>query len=203
MRGNGDTVTFPTSGVLFSAGWTMNTLTDRVLLKISDHAPEVFLGSILLLAFWGAGWLAQIIIIKISSHRNKSGRSVGQLMGRTANTALIIVGCVTALGTIGINISALVAGLGLTGFALGFALRDALSNLLAGILVLIYRPFNIDDMINVAGFEGTVTEIDLRYTTLAQDNKLYLIPNSILFTNAITLIRKNSDVPSENQKPVV
>jgi small-conductance mechanosensitive channel len=83
--------------------------------------------------------------------------------------------------------------LGLTGFALGFAFRDALSNLLAGVLILIYHPFHRTDRIAVAGFEGTVTSIDLRYTTLQDQDKIYLIPNSTLFTNPITLVRRRTE----------
>jgi small-conductance mechanosensitive channel len=101
---------------------------------------------------------------------------------------LLVFGVLTALGTIGINISALVAGLGLTGFALGFALKDILSNFVAGILILIYHPYRRSDYISVTGLEGIVVEIDLRYTTLQSEGKRVLIPNSTLFTNAITVV---------------
>ena len=56
-----------------------------------------------------------------------------------------------SLGTLGINVSALVAGLGLTGFALGFAFRDALSNVLAGVMILLYHPFHRGDCANITG----------------------------------------------------
>ena len=91
------------------------------------------------------------------------------------------------MGTAGIDVSALVAGLGLTGFALGFAFRDVLSNVLAGVLILMYRPFRRGDRIAVSGLEGTVTGIDLRYTILENDGKTILIPNSNLFTNPIVV----------------
>jgi small conductance mechanosensitive channel len=97
---------------------------------------------------------------------------------------------VTALGTLGINVSALVAGLGLTGFALGFAFKDALSNLLAGILILIYRPFMRGERISVTGLEGEVAELNFRYTVLRTPEKRILIPNSTLFTNAVTVMEK-------------
>ncbi|MCH8157277.1 MAG: mechanosensitive ion channel [Nitrospinae bacterium] len=77
--------------------------------------------------------------------------------------------------------SALVAGLGVTGFALGFAMKDTISNLLAGVLLLVYRPFAIDDHINISGQDGKVVAIDLRYTTLADGDKKILIPNSMVF----------------------
>jgi small-conductance mechanosensitive channel len=107
------------------------------------------------------------------------------LLGRIAGLALLVFGAITALGTFGVDVSALVAGLGLTGFALGFAFRDVLSNLLAGVLILLYRPFGRGDRIAVSGFDGVVAQIDLRYTTLHGEGKVILIPNSNLFTNPI------------------
>lgn len=110
-----------------------------------------------------------------------------QLAGTTAFFSLLVIGVISGLGTMGVDVAALVAGLGLTGFALGFALRDAVANLLAGILVLSYRPFRRGDHIAVAGFDGTVVGIDLRYTTLQSADRRVLIPNQTLFTNPITL----------------
>jgi small conductance mechanosensitive channel len=63
--------------------------------------------------------------------------------------------------------------------------------LIAGILILLYRPFRLNDYIAVAGLEGRVVEIDLRYTTLVKSDHKYLIPNSVLFTNSIALIETN------------
>jgi small-conductance mechanosensitive channel len=94
---------------------------------------------------------------------------------------------VTALGTIGVNVGALVAGLGLSGFALSFALKDALANMLAGISILLYRPFHIGDYISVTGLEGQVVSIELRYTTLKTKKNKVLVPNSNLFTNPISV----------------
>ena len=62
---------------------------------------------------------------------------------------MLIVGLITALGTLGVNISAIVAGLGLTGFAFGFAFKDMLSNFISGILIFIYEPFKLGDTIEV------------------------------------------------------
>ena len=97
----------------------------------------------------------------------------------------------TALGTVGINVSALVAGLGLTGFAVGFAFKDTLSNILSGVLILLYRPFIIGDKIKIADFEGEVISIDLRYTTLNAETGRVLIPNSKCFTDPVTVLKKD------------
>jgi len=111
------------------------------------------------------------------------------LLSRSCSITLIIFGFITALGTLGINVSALVAGLGLTGFALGFALKDTISNLLSGVLILLYRPFNIGSCIKISGFQGTVVSIDLRYTELDAEGDKILIPNSKLFTDPITVLK--------------
>ncbi len=107
------------------------------------------------------------------------------LVSQVVFYALLVLGLITSLGTMGVNVSALVAGLGIGGFALGFALRDAISNVLAGVLVLIYRPFRVGQHVSVAGFEGTVREINLRYTILVADGADHLIPNQILFTSPV------------------
>ena len=107
------------------------------------------------------------------------------LLARTSSISVIILGLVTALGTLGINVTALVAGLGLTGFALGFALKDTISNLLSGILILLYQPFKLGDTIKMSDYKGNVVSIDLRYTELSNGSDRILIPNSKLFTDPI------------------
>jgi small conductance mechanosensitive channel len=145
-------------------------------------------GSLLIfLGFIVVSFIIKKIICGLGRRVDPQKEAVLTLIGTVARTALIIFGFVTATGTLGINISALVAGLGLTGFALGFAFRDALSNVLAGIMILFYHPFRRGDHILVTGLEGRVTGIDLRYTTLETESKTLLIPNSILLTNPIVV----------------
>ncbi|MCK4560447.1 MAG: mechanosensitive ion channel [Calditrichia bacterium] len=134
--------------------------------------------------------LAKIIkrIITNNAERLKLDRNLTSLLARTSSITLIIFGIVTALGTLGVNVSALVAGLGLTGFAIGFALKDTISNLLSGVLILLYRPFEIGNRIKISGYEGIVVSIDLRYTELDADGNKILIPNSKLFTDPITVL---------------
>jgi small-conductance mechanosensitive channel len=135
--------------------------------------------------------LAKIIkkIITSASERLEIDGNVTSLLARASSVTLIIFGVVTALGTLGINVSAIVAGLGLTGFALGFALKDTISNLLSGVLILLYRPFEKGSRIKISGYEGTVVSIDLRYTELDSEGDKVLIPNSKLFKDPITVIK--------------
>jgi small conductance mechanosensitive channel len=85
----------------------------------------------------------------------------------------------------GIDVTALVTGLGLTGFAVGFALKDIISNALSGMLVILYKPFKNGDHISVTALEGTVADVNLRYTVLNAEGKRIFVPNSSLMTNPI------------------
>ncbi len=141
--------------------------------------------------FVGFFILAKIIkrVITSAAERLEFDENLTLLFARTSSITLSIFGFVTALGTLGINVSALVAGLGLTGFALGFALKDTISNLLSGVLILLYRPFMQGNRIKISGYEGTVVSIDLRYTELDFEGNKVLIPNSKLFTDPITVLK--------------
>lgn len=167
----------------------METITEQVLKLTAFWSPRVGIALAIVLAAWIAAKLIDRAIARLCE-RTRLNVLIASLLSRAAHIALIVFGIVTALGTLGINISALVAGLGLTGFALGFALRDTISNLLAGVLLLIYRPFDVHTRIRVAAHEGTVVAIDLRYTTLENENARILIPNSVLFTDPITILKK-------------
>jgi small-conductance mechanosensitive channel len=82
----------------------------------------------------------------------------------------------------------------LTGFALSFALKDALSNVLAGAMILLYRPFTTGSRISVGGFQGEVTQIDLRYTRLKSAEQDVLLPNSTLLTTPIVVLSRSDDL---------
>src|SRR5579884_1235599 len=160
----------------------------RIVLLRCGSALGIFL------AFWIIAVIMHRLVCRFGS-RVPLNRDLYDFLGRVAKISLITFGLVTALGTAGVNVSALVAGLGLTGFALGFAFRDILSNLLAGVLLLMYRPFGRGDRISVTGLEGTVVHIDLRYTVLRAEDKTILLPNQSLFTNPIIVSRPAEQHP--------
>ena len=154
--------------------------------QAADWLPKV--GSAMLILF--VFWLLAVVTRKVV---RKGGVAAGidssviNLLARSAHVVLLVIGLVTTLGTLGIDVSAIVASLGLTGFAVGFALKDSISNLLSGVLILIHRPFNVGDTIKVKTFGGLVSAIDLRYTRLERDGEKILVPNSLLFTNPISI----------------
>ncbi|MCH9048749.1 MAG: mechanosensitive ion channel [Proteobacteria bacterium] len=150
--------------------------------------PRIIGVVVILVAFFILAKIVKRIIFN-AAERLKLDSNLTSLLARTSNITLMIFGFITALGTLGINVSALVAGLGLTGFALGYAMKDTISNLLSGVLILLYRPFETGDRIKVSGYEGIVISIDLRYTELDSEGNKVLIPNSKLFTDPITVLQ--------------
>jgi len=147
-----------------------------------------------LAVFWLGAVIVERLVSRIGVARGLDP-DLARLLARVARLALLTFGAVTALGTVGIDIKALVAGLGLTGFALGFALKDIIANTLAGILILLYKPFQRGDRVDVGngGGAGVVEAIDMRYTVLtADDGTRVLVPNATLFTNSIRVRREGS-----------
>ncbi len=101
------------------------------------------------------------------------------------NTVLVI-GVLIALAQVGISLGPLLAGMGLVGFVVGFALQDTLSNFAAGMLILIYRPFDVDDFIEAGGVSGMVSEMSLVNTTiLTFDNQTIIVPNGKIWGDII------------------
>jgi small conductance mechanosensitive channel len=136
--------------------------------------------------------VAAIIVARVASRAvarasRKADVQVRNLLSRLVTMITLVVGVVVALDQVGVNVGGLVAGLGLLGFTLGFALQDIGKNLIAGILLLVQRPFEIGDAIEVAGYAGTVTEIDIRATSVkGWDGLQVIIPNADVYSNSIT-----------------
>ena len=165
----------------------METLAQTLLEETTLWLPRVGGAAVVLLAFLILAKVMRRIITK-GADKLKLDKYLTSLLARTSSITLMVFGFVTVLGTLGVNVSALVAGLGLTGFALGFALKDTISNLLSGVLILLYRPFEIGNRIKISGYEGIVVSIDLRYTELEGEGSKILIPNSKSFTDPITVL---------------
>ncbi len=166
-------------------------LADSIITQATDMGPRIGVALVILFAFYIAARICKHLILH-AAKRIHLDMHISMLLARTCHITIIIVGLITSLGTLGIDISALVAGLGLTGFAIGFALKDTITNLLSGIMILLYRPFVVGNYIKVSGHEGKVIAIDLRYTELEFETHRILIPNSKLFTDPLVVINKSS-----------
>ena len=151
--------------------------------------PNILLGLIVFIFFLFVASRIKAIVKRLTRNR-RSARNLGLVLGRLAQGVTILIGLFIALSIVIPTFKAgdLVQLLGISGVAIGFAFRDILQNFLAGILILLTEPFQIDDQIVFKGFEGTVESIETRATTIrTYDGRRIVIPNSELFTNSVTV----------------
>jgi small conductance mechanosensitive channel len=140
-----------------------------------------------LVIFWILGRITRSVASRLVE---SSGEQMSQLAKRivVASAARIVVaiGFFVALSQIGVNITALLAGLGIVGFIIGFALQETLGNFAAGAMILFYQPFDVGDVIEAAGVTGTVDRMNLVSTTiLTFDNQSLIIPNNRIWGDVI------------------
>lgn len=169
--------------------------------QIGFALPRILSGALIILLSLALAWLLRRIFRGFAGRFDMERRPLVNLGAEAAWFAVIALGLIIGFGTMGVDVTALVAGLGLTGFALGFALRDAVSNLLAGVLIILYQPFRTGDRIEVAGSAGTVVGINLRYTVLDAGDKRILVPNSNLFSNSVTVHEAKARAPTPAPGP--
>jgi small conductance mechanosensitive channel len=135
-------------------------------------------------------WLLAVLIRRLTltgAQHWEVDRNSKILIGRLVYGSIWVLGTVVALGVLGLDFTTLLGTLGLTSVAIGFSLRDVLSNYLSGIILLASRPFRLGDQIVIQDFEGTVTQIQLRATTIkTYDGRIVSIPNQEVFSTIIT-----------------
>lgn len=109
-----------------------------------------------------------------------------QFVVNVTSKSVVLLSFIVALGNLGVDTGALIAGLGVTGLVLGFALKDTLSNFASGMLILLYRPFDIGHFVEINGISGTVKDLTLVSTMLSTpDNKRITLPNTGVWGNPI------------------
>ena len=186
-----------TSGVslgLFDIEAVMVMLGDRwetLQVALVEKAPDILLKLVafvlIILAFRA---LAKLVKRFIKSALNKPAVNLSALLKDilvSASGALVmLVGIFVALSQIGISLGPALAGLGVAGFIVGFALQDTLGNFAAGGMILFYRPYDVNDYVEVSGASGLVKKMNLVSTTITTfDNQTLVIPNSKIWGDVI------------------
>ena len=161
------------------------TIQDNILSKL----PNIVFALIILISFWIAGKILKSMILKILQKKT-SHTNILNVIGSIVKNIMLIIGIITSLGTLGVNVSGIVAGLGITGVALSLALKDILSNFISGILILMHEPFKLGDFVEIEGKSGKVIGINLRYVTIDAEGKNILVPN-LISASKIVIIHKN------------
>lgn len=147
--------------------------------------PRALAALLVLGLFWlvaaAVRWLMRALFCRIVEDR-----TVENLLKQVAYYTVWALGLLVAADALGFTPQTVVTGLGLTGLALGFALKDILSNFVSGILILTLRPFELGDQIVVGETEGSVERIDLRATQIrTYDGRVVLVPNADLLTSRV------------------
>ena len=122
----------------------------------------------------------------LASSRVHASKLLQDLLASIAGKAVFLVGILIALAQLGIQIGPVLAGLGIVGFIIGFALQETLSNFAAGVMILIYRPFDVGDAVETGGISGKVKQMNLVSTTITTfDNQRVIVPNRKIWGDVI------------------
>lgn len=166
--------------------WDITAPLATILSDAIAGIPELIAAIVIFLVSLYVAVLVRRLSRKALEERSTNPQAV-LLISRLSYWAILILGLIVALEQVGFNLTAFLAGLGIAGFTIGFALQDVSKNLVAGLLLLIQQPFNIGDAVEIGGLKGHVIKIDLRSTEIrAFDGRLILIPNADVFTQPIT-----------------
>jgi small conductance mechanosensitive channel len=151
--------------------------------------PKLILAIVVFALFWVLGIVVNRLVGYIS-RKYRRARNLSIVLGRVSHAIVIILGLLVSLTIVAptFHTTDLIKVLGIGTVAIGFAFRDILQNFLAGILLLLHEPFRIEDEIRVEDFEGKVEAIETRATVIRTfDDRRIVIPNSDLFTKAVTV----------------
>ena len=165
---------------------------------LAENAPDIFFGLLMFMAvLFVFRALSRITKRAVSAACERSSLDMSQLLQNilvsTSGGIVMIVGILMALSQLGISLAPMLAGLGVAGFIVGFALQDTLGNFAAGAMILIYRPYDVDDFVEVTGASGLVKKMNLVSTTIATyDNQILVVPNSKIWGDVIKNITSQS-----------
>ncbi len=162
---------------------------EQIRSMLIDYAPKV-LGAILMLiiGFMIIGWVSRMV--SKSLQKRQVDESVRPFLVSLISVGLKIVLLLAVAGMFGIETTSFVAVFGALAFAIGMALQGSLGHFASGVLILIFKPFKVGDLVEIGGGEkGTVEQIQVFNTILKTlDNKRQIVPNSLVTSNVITNI---------------
>jgi len=152
---------------------------------VIEYSLPVVGALVLLFVGWiVAGWTARIITRGLT--RAKIELTLSKFAGKMAKWAILGFVVIACLAMFGVEITAFAAVIAAAGFAVGLAFQGTLSNFAAGVMLLVFRPFKVGDVVSVAGTTGKVDEIDLFVTTVdTPDNRRIILPNGAIFGSTI------------------
>lgn len=158
---------------------------EAIAAQVVTITQNALKAGVILLAFYILYRVLKTVLSNVIE-RFELEKTVVNFLMMVLRYTVLIFGIVTALDQIGVNIASLVAGLGIAGIAIGFAAKDTLSNVVAGIFIFWDRPFYIGDLVEIEDEYGEVQDITLRTTRIVTpDGRMVSIPNQKIAENKI------------------
>ena len=148
--------------------------------------PNIIVALVVMAVFYGLGVAVSRLIQNRAQRRDRE--NLGDVLGGFVKWAILLLGFLLAATIVlpSLKPGDLIAGLGVSSVAIGFAFKDILQNWLAGLLLLLRQPFHNNDQIEVKGYEGTVERIETRATIIrTYDGHRVVVPNSDIYTSAV------------------
>lgn len=160
--------------------------TDKLADIIAEFLPGLIAGLAVFLLFLIAWWLLRVSLGFVMRKAGVDKTVVSFVLTVTRYT-VFTVATLTALAQVGIDTASILASLGVVGLTIGFAAKDALSNILSGLFIFWDRPFTVDDLVEIGGNYGRVEAITLRSTRIVTpDGKMLAFPNTMVVNNVVT-----------------
>ena len=156
-------------------------------------AKNILLFLVVILISWILAKVISKAVKKAVSNVKSASELLKDFIVKISRKTIFLVGFVIALSMLEVNIGPLLAAIGAVGFIMGFALQGTLSNFAAGIMILIYRPYDIGDLVDVGGTFGKVDAMTIVSTTLRKvDNQKVIVPNNMIWGDVITNVTGTS-----------
>jgi small conductance mechanosensitive channel len=168
--------------------WNGTTLEELLTLQFLASLAGSVLGALAIIVggFVLAGW-AHNRIVGLTRRYTRLDATLFNFLGSLVRYTILAFMTLFVLNTFGIQTTSIVALIGAAGLAVGLALQGTLSNVAAGVMIIMFRPFKNGDFVEVAGQSGTVIEISLNFTEVSSiGNVQVIIPNSQIWGNVIT-----------------
>ena len=167
---------------------TASDLSAKAMELVWQYGPDFITALItLIIGLWVIGMITRGIR-KVMEKRGLDA-SLIPFLGTLINILLKVMLFISVIGMVGVEMTSFVAILGAAGLAIGLSLQGTLQNFASGVMILIFKPFKVGDVIDAAGFIGSVREIQIFNTIMATpDNRRIIIPNSAIAGNSLTNI---------------
>ncbi|UJF17697.1 mechanosensitive ion channel family protein [Vibrio sp. SS-MA-C1-2] len=162
-----------------SKDWLLNN-SIQLSFKFLVFFGIIFLGKVI------SGIVRRIVAKGVSSEKLNLSQLMQSFFVSISGKAIFLLGILIALSQVGLNLAPVLTGFGIAGVIIGFALQDTLSNFASGMMLLIYRPFDVGDSIEAGGVMGKVSSMSLVNTTIRTfDNQIIILPNNKIWGDTI------------------